>query len=98
MAGFKVVRDDFHRAMMKESLIKIPILEGQTHGDYQDGQYKVRLHGGEEDQLMFEIVMDKDPFTASERDVFEPLEILAKTFDVNAMYALNPTNDNYELM
>lgn len=98
MAGFKVIRDNFHRAIKEFSSVEIPILEGQVHGDYQDGEFKVRLHGGENDELMFEVVMDHNPFTASEKEVFEPLEVLAKTFDVNAMYAFNPTNKNYELM
>jgi len=98
MAGFKVIFDNFHRKMRLESSIEIPVLEGQTHGDYQEGTFKVRLHGGDHDELMFEIAMDHNPFTASEKDVFEPLEILAKTFDVNAMYAFNPSNKNYELM
>lgn len=98
MGGFKIVRDEFHKKINQEMLVEIPTLEGQVFGDYLDGNFRIRLNGGDEDLMMFEIVMDSNPFTASEKDVFEPLDILATTFDVNEMYAFNPKNKRYELM
>jgi len=97
MAGFKIVEDHHHRKLSQRYQTSLGSLEGQTLGDYENGQFKVRLYGGE-DELLFDILMDNDPANSYEKEAFEPLEVMARSFDVNEMYIWNQRLRDYELL
>ncbi|MDI3236436.1 hypothetical protein QK289_15580 [Exiguobacterium antarcticum] len=97
MPGFKIIQDHLHRKMSQSFQTSLRTLEGQTLGNYENGQFKARLYGGE-DELFFEILMDNDPTNSYEKEAYEPLEVMAKSFDVNEMYIWNQTVKNYVLL
>jgi len=97
MPGFKIVGDHHHRLLSEQYKTSLKSLEGQTIGNYENGQYKARLYGGD-DVLLFEILMDNNPAKSYEKEAYEPLEIMAKSFDVNEMYIWNQNVRDYELL